>query len=55
MAADSAKMSLTQAQRVELDRRIAEHETSPNDVLPWEEVKASIIERLSEEGHNRVN
>ena len=46
IAADSTVVPLTQAQRAELDRRIAEHETNPNDVVPWEEVKASITERL---------
>lgn len=46
IAADSTVVPLTQAQRAELDRRNAEHETNPNDVVPWEEVKASITERL---------
>lgn len=46
IAADSAAVPLTEAQRVELDRRIAEHEANPDDVVPWEEVKASITERL---------
>ena len=34
------------AQRAELDRRISEHEANPGDVVPWEEVKSSITERL---------
>lgn len=46
IAADSAAVPLTQAQRAELDRRIAEHEANPDDVIPWEEVQASITERL---------
>lgn len=46
IAADSAAIPLTVAQRAELDRRIAEHEKSPDDVVPWEEVKGSITERL---------
>jgi putative addiction module component (TIGR02574 family) len=46
IAADSAAIPLTDAQRVELDQRIADHEANPNDVVPWEEVKASIAERL---------
>jgi putative addiction module component (TIGR02574 family) len=37
---------LTEAQRAELDRRLAEHEASPEDVVPWEVIKASIAERL---------
>ena len=44
--ADSAAVPLTEAQRAELDRRIADHEANPNDVVSWEEVKASIAERL---------
>ncbi|HEX9810716.1 MAG TPA: addiction module protein [Burkholderiales bacterium] len=46
IAADSAVVPLTEAQRAELDRRIAEHEASPGDVVPWEQVKASVTERL---------
>lgn len=46
IAADSADVPLTDAQRAELDRRIADHEANPDDVVPWNEVKASITERL---------
>jgi putative addiction module component (TIGR02574 family) len=46
IAADSSAVPLTKAQRDELDRRIADHEANPNDVVPWEEIKTSIIERL---------
>ncbi len=46
IAADSAGIPLTGAQRAELDRRLADHEANPADVVPWEEVKASITERL---------
>ena len=37
---------LTDAQRIELDRRLQDHETNPGDVVPWEVVKASITARL---------
>lgn len=37
---------LTEAQRRELDRRLQDHEASPDDVVPWEVVKASITVRL---------
>lgn len=47
IAADSAAVPLTEAQRTELDRRIVEHEANPDDVVPWEEVKASIAQRLN--------
>ncbi|MBA2492046.1 MAG: addiction module protein [Gammaproteobacteria bacterium] len=46
IAAESAAIPLTEAQRAELDRRIAEHEANPDDVVSWEEVKASIIEQF---------
>ena len=46
IAADSSAVPLTQAQRDELDRRIADHEVNPDDVVPWEEIKTSITERL---------
>jgi putative addiction module component (TIGR02574 family) len=38
ITADSAALPLTNAQRAELDRRLAEHETDPDDVVPWEEL-----------------
>ena len=37
---------LTDAQRLELDRRLQDHETNPDDVVSWEVVKASIAARL---------
>jgi putative addiction module component (TIGR02574 family) len=46
IAADSAALPLTDAQRAELDRRLAEHVTNPDDVVPWEELRGSITERL---------
>jgi putative addiction module component (TIGR02574 family) len=46
IAADSAALPLTDVQRDELDRRLAEHETNPDDVVPWEELRDSITERL---------
>ena len=47
IAEESAATSLTDAQRAELERRLADHEANPNDVIPWEEVKASITARLN--------
>lgn len=46
IAADSTAVPLTQVQRAELDRRISEHKENSNDVVPWEEIKATITERL---------
>jgi putative addiction module component (TIGR02574 family) len=35
-------VSLTDAQRAELDHRLARHEQNPSDVVPWEQVKAGL-------------
>lgn len=47
IAADSAAVPLTDAQRAELDCRIAEHEANPDDVISWDEIRASIVDRLN--------
>jgi putative addiction module component (TIGR02574 family) len=36
----------TEAQLAELDRRLAEHEANPDDVVPWSEVKAAALTRI---------
>ena len=46
IAADSAAVPVTDAQRAELDRRISDHEANPDDVVSLENAKASIAERL---------
>jgi putative addiction module component (TIGR02574 family) len=43
---DTSNFSLTDAQRTELDRRVAEDDAFPDDVVPWDEVKASVQTRL---------
>jgi len=37
---------LTQAQRDELDRRLAEHERDPSTAIPYEEVMRSLRSRI---------
>jgi putative addiction module component (TIGR02574 family) len=37
--------SLTEAQRAELDYRIARHEQNPSDVIPWEQVRAGLFKK----------
>lgn len=46
IAADSAAVPLTDAQRTELQKRIEEDDANPDDVTPWEQVKASTFARL---------
>lgn len=36
-------VSLTEAQRAELDRRIARHNDNPDDVVPWRKVRANLF------------
>jgi putative addiction module component (TIGR02574 family) len=46
IAADSAARPLTNAQQAELQRRIKEDDANPDDVTPWEQVKASTFALL---------
>ncbi len=43
----AASTPITDAQRAELDRRLADHEANPEDFVPWEEVHSSITARLT--------
>ncbi len=43
LEADAA--SLTDAQRAELDYRIARHEQTPSDVVPWQQVRADLFKK----------
>jgi putative addiction module component (TIGR02574 family) len=46
IAAESPPPLLTESQRLELRRRVAEDDASPDDVVPWEQVKAQTLARL---------
>jgi putative addiction module component (TIGR02574 family) len=46
IASDPQPLLLTEAQRKELDCRIAEDNAAPDDVVPWEQVKAEALPRL---------
>lgn len=39
---DPASLPVTDAQRAELRRRVAEHEANPDSARPWSEVRAEI-------------
>ena len=47
ICADKAKFPLTDAQRAELDRRVADDDSFPDDVIPWDDVKKSARARLA--------
>jgi putative addiction module component (TIGR02574 family) len=41
IAADSAAVPLTDAQRAELQKRIEEDDAGPEEVTPWEQIRAT--------------
>jgi len=43
---DAKAFPLTEMQRAELDRRIAEDDAFPDDVVAWDEIKATTRSRL---------
>jgi putative addiction module component (TIGR02574 family) len=46
IAAEPAPPLLTEVQRRELQQRVAEDDARPDDVVPWEQVKAQTLARL---------
>src|SRR5262245_61849081 len=46
IAADTPPPLLTESQRLELRRRVEEDDASPEDAVPWEQVKAQTLSRL---------
>jgi putative addiction module component (TIGR02574 family) len=47
IAAEHPDALLTDAQRTELDRRLAAADASPDDIISWEQVKAEALARIS--------
>lgn len=46
IAQRDAAPALTDAQMAELDRRLADHQANPDDVVPWMDVKASALAHI---------
>jgi putative addiction module component (TIGR02574 family) len=46
IAAEAEQASLTEAQRQEVDRRLAAHRANPHAGIPWEQVEAEALARL---------
>jgi putative addiction module component (TIGR02574 family) len=46
IAAERHPPLLTEAQRLELDRRLADHAANPDDIVPWKQVKAEALARF---------
>ena len=45
IASDPYQPLLTETQRQELERRIADDDANPDNVVPWEQVKAQALDR----------
>jgi putative addiction module component (TIGR02574 family) len=48
IAAEQTPPLLNEAQHQELARRLAEDDAAPDDVIPWEQVKAEALARLQQ-------
>lgn len=46
IAAEGSVLPLSEAQRCEVERGAAEDDANPNDVVPWDQVKANALARL---------
>jgi putative addiction module component (TIGR02574 family) len=46
IAAEIEQAPLSEAQRQEVDRRLAAHEANPQAAIPWEQVEAEALARL---------
>jgi putative addiction module component (TIGR02574 family) len=47
LSAEVEGTPLTEAERSEVDRRLAAHAKSPSAAIPWEQVEAEAIARLA--------
>ena len=48
IAAEPVSLEIPEEHRVELERRIANHEADPTKVIPWEEAKAKLLKQLGQ-------
>ena len=46
IAVEAERSQLTDAQRREVDRRLAAHRADPGAAIPWEQVEAEVMARL---------
>lgn len=46
IASEVESLPLTEAQRQEVDRRLAAHRANPQAAIPWEQVEAEALARL---------
>ena len=46
-ALEAERSPLTEAQRQEVDRRLAAHEANPDAATPWEQVEAEVMAQVA--------
>ncbi len=46
VVAEKPVSTLSEAKRVELQRRLADHAAHPDDVVPWEQIEAAALARF---------
>jgi putative addiction module component (TIGR02574 family) len=46
IAAEPHPPLITEAQRKELQRRLDDHQANPDDVVPWDQIKAEALARF---------
>ncbi len=44
----SGPLPLTEAQKAELERRLADDDKNPDNVVPWESVEANVLAKLDQ-------
>ena len=46
VVAEQPSAPLSEAKRLELARRLADHEANPGDVIPWDQIEAEALARF---------
>ena len=46
IAAEAESAPLTEAQKEEIDRRLAAHRANPQAAIPWEQIEADALARM---------
>lgn len=47
VVAEQPPAALSEAKRQELERRLADHQANPADVIPWEQIETEAMARFS--------
>jgi len=50
ISAEPEQLELTEAQQLELSRRLEDHEVNPQAVISWQDIKAQALSRVRADG-----